>query len=270
MTFTPEPEPQPAPSLADQPIATVPRVTFNYVVIAAVSLFVGLIVGFFAYERVAGTTAAAPAAVVDSQTIVDQAVNAALAALPTLLAPTVPPPVNVEVANNPFRGPEDAVITMIEFGDFRCGYCKRFNDETLASLMEQFDGKLRIVYRDYPVLGPESLTAALAAECADDQGKFWEFHDLVYGAQDQMTREAYIAHAQTLELDVETFTTCLDTEVHRAEVIEDYVAGQEAGVTGTPTFFINGEILIGAQPLDTFVLAIEAALSEAEATPEPA
>ncbi|MDZ4767735.1 MAG: DsbA family protein [Chloroflexota bacterium] len=283
MTFSPLPAspdsppddnaPRP-PSLADQPIATISRVTFNYLLIGTVALVVGLLVGYLGYERVADR-APAPAAAADTEAMIDRAVAAAIAALPTAVVPTEPPPVEVLIADNPTRGAEDAPITMIEFGDFRCGYCKRFNDETIGPLMERFDGKIRLVFRDYPVLGPESLEAALAGECADDQGRFWDFHDMIYATPDQLNRDAFLLYAEALSLDTAAFTTCLDEQTHRAEVIADYAAGQNAGVSGTPTFFINGKILVGAQPLDTFVLAIEAELASleaaaVEATPEPA
>ncbi|MBK8022774.1 MAG: DsbA family protein [Chloroflexi bacterium] len=252
--------------LADQPVATISRVTFNYLLIAALSLFVGLALGYFGYERVAGNAGATASA--DTEALIQQVVATTVASLPQgggSADPTLAR-ADIDAAGNPTRGAEDAVITLIEFGDFRCGYCKRFHDETITPLMDQFDGKIRLVYRDYPVLGPDSLSAALAAECADDQGKFWEFHDGLYVAQDQLNRDGFLSLATQLELDIPSFTTCYDEQTHRTEIINDYVTGQNLGVTGTPTFFINGKILIGAQPLDTFVLAVESELLEMENT----
>lgn len=246
--------------MADQPVATISRVTFNYLLIATVALLVGLVMGYFGYERVASNAAAAASA--SNEALVQQVAEAVVAALPQREADPASARVEVDAADNPARGPEDAVITLIEFGDFRCGYCKRFHDETITPLMEQFPDQIRLIYRDYPVLGPDSLSAALAAECADDQGKFWDFHDALYSAPDQLTREAFLSYAESLEMDIDTFTTCYDEQQHRSEIINDYVTGQNLGVSGTPTFFINGRILIGAQPLDTFVLAIEAELAE--------
>lgn len=256
---TPTPEPAPV-SLADQPVATISRVTFNYLLIAAVCLLVGITVGYFGYERVAGSTSTSAL----DEAAVQRAVATAIANLPTNLdgSTNANARLPVEIAGNPTMGPDDAPITMIEFGDFHCGFCKRFQDETIQPLMQQFDGKIKFVFRDYPVLGPDSLQAALAAECAHDQNKFWEFHDRLYAAPNDLTRDAFLQYASDLGLDMDTFTTCYDNSTHRSEVIQDYIDGENAGVSGTPTFFINGRILIGAQPLDTFVLRIESELNE--------
>lgn len=239
---------------------TISRVTFNYVVIGFVALLVGIVLGYFGYERVATSRSVSDASL---QSAVSDAITAALADLPTNLDGSPNPNYVYAVSDegDPFLGSEDAVITMIEFGDFRCGYCKRFQDETIAPLMERFDGRVRLVFRDYPLLGQPSLDAALAAECADDQSKFWEFHDMLYIAPDQLTRDAFLSYATDLALDVETFTTCYDTQAHLDEVVQDYQDGQTLGVSGTPTFFINGKIFIGAQPLNDFIVRIETELS---------
>lgn len=261
--------PEVATSVASQQVTLISRAAFNYFFVAAIFLFVGLVVGYLAYERVDqhANSISSEITAVDTEALIQQAVGTAVAAVPHGANRGDPDPntrYNVDFAGNPSRGPEDAAITMIEFGDFRCGYCKRFNDETIEPLMERFEGNLRLVFRDYPVLGPESELAALAAECADDQGKFWEFHDMLYAAPEQLNRDAFVNYATDLEMDISTFTTCYDGELHRDEIIQDFVAGQNLGVTGTPTFFINGKILIGAQPLDTFVLMLEAELGEIE------
>lgn len=251
------------------PNAPVSRSAFNLVLVAAVFLFIGLITGYLAYERVDRHTEgnAGDLSAVDTQALIQQAVGTAIAAVPQAAAGAIPDPnmrYEVDVAGNPSRGPDDAAITVIEFGDFRCGYCKRFNDETIEPLMERFEGNIRLVFRDYPVLGRESQLAALAAECADDQGKFWEFHNLLYASPDQMNRDAFLSYATMLEMDISAFSTCYDGEAHRDEIIQDYVTGQNLGVTGTPTFFINGRIIVGAQPLESFALMIEAELAEIE------
>jgi len=262
--------PETTVSVANQPVASIsPHAAFSHLFIAAIFLFVGLVIGYSAYERVDqhANIASSELRDADNQALIEQAVGTAVAAVSQGVSGGNPDPntrYTVDSAGNPTRGPEDAAITMIEFADFRCGYCKRFNDETIEPLMEQFDGSLRIVFRDYPVLGPESQLAALAAECADDQGMFWEFHDMLYAAPDQLNRAAFMNYTTALEMDISTFTTCYDGELHRDEIIQDYIAGQNLGVTGTPTFFINGKILIGAQPLDTFILMIEIELAEIE------
>lgn len=249
--------PAPAPTYDPNTLA-IPRVLFNYVIIAVSCFAVGLIVGIFAYDRIAQNNRE------ENTALINNAVAAVVAALPESVAaqPTLDPNFRYDVtdADNPTIGPADAPITIIEFGDFRCTYCKRFFDETLYPLLDAYEGQVHFVFRDFPILGPDSIQAALAAECADDQGRFWVFHDRLYADQ-ILTRDAFLQHATELEMDVDTFTTCLDDEVHQAEIETDYVAASQLGVGGTPTFFINGKILIGAQPYDSFVAAIEAELN---------
>lgn len=246
----------------DDELIHIKRTTLNYVLIGFSFFVIGLVIGFLGYDRFASNNRA------ENEALLSAAASTFVASVPTSGAavptarPTLDPNVRYDIgpADNPAIGPEDAPITMIEFADFRCGYCKRFQDETLAPLLERYDGQIRFVYRDYPILSPDSLTAALAAECADDQGAFWEFHDRVY-AEQNLARDVFIQYATDMGLDVDTFTTCLDEQVHLQEVMADYDAGSSTPMTGTPTFFINGRILIGAQPLNSFINAIDAELA---------
>ncbi len=255
----------------DDELIHIKRTTINYVLIGFSFFVIGLVIGFLGYDRFAANNRS------ENEALLSAAASTFVASVPTSGAPAGPTPrptldpntrYDVQPAGNPSIGPEDAPITMIEFADFRCGFCKRFQDETLAALLERYEGQIHFVYRDYPILSPDSLTAALAAECADDQGAFWEFHDRVYTDQN-LARDAFIQYATELELDVDTFTTCLDEQVHLQEVMADYDAGSATPMTGTPTFFINGRILIGAQPLDSFINAIDeelASLNESATT----
>ncbi len=178
-------------------------------------------------------------------------------------APGEGPRRDVSVDDDPAIGSVDAPIVIVEFSDFRCPYCGRFAMTTLEPLMAEYGDYIHFVYRDFAVLGPESVTAALASECADDQEAFWAYHDLLFANQQNLGRDAYIEFAQRLELDVETFTACLDDEIHRDEVQADTVAAQELGATGTPAFYINGRFVSGAQPLEVFARIIEEELAEA-------
>lgn len=270
MTDTPVPTTPPAENeptaqdySVDDELIHIKRTTVNYVLIGFSFFVIGLVIGFLGYDRFAANNRT------ENEALLSAAASTFVASVPTSGAvagptarPTLDPSVRYDVvpAGNPAIGPEDAPITMIEFGDFRCGYCKRFQDETLTPLLERYEGQIRFVYRDYPILSPDSLTAALAAECADDQGAFWEFHDRVYTEQN-LARDVFIQYATDMGLDVDTFTTCLDEQVHLEEVMADYDAGTTTPMTGTPTFFINGRILIGAQPIDTFINAIDAELA---------
>jgi protein-disulfide isomerase len=250
---------------------TIPRSTINYIVVGIVFFALGLVIGMIGYDRFVQANRAA------DQTLMEQTVEQTLRtllgdeALNTAQQPRLNPNevYAIDAAGNPFRGPEDAPITIIEFGDFRCSYCKRFEDTTLAPLLARYPDQVRLVYRDYPILGQSSQESAMAAECADDQGKFWEFHDLLFGDQANLTRAGFMAKAQTLDMDMVAFTACYDNGAHREEIFADLQAGQALGVGGTPTFFINGRPIIGAQPIDTFVRVIEEELTRlAESTPE--
>ena len=98
---------------------------------------------------------------------------------------------------------------MVEFGDFHCTYCKRFHDETITPLLENYGDKVLYVFRDYPILGPDSMQAALAAECAFDQDAFWDFHDRLFSDPTELTRDKFIEYAQELNLDMDQFTVVL-------------------------------------------------------------
>jgi len=195
---------------------------------------------------------------------------------PTVQATPTPVVVEVSVDDDPSWGPEDAPVTIIEFSEFLCPYCQRFAQETLPLIEDAYEGKVRYVYRDFIVHGEPSLKISEAAQCADDQGKFWEYHDNLwenYNAVGQQAGTGIDALATTLKgyasdlgLDTATFDDCLDTGKHTAEVQKDSQDAQSYGVGGTPSFFINGQSLVGAQPFSAFQAVIDAALAEAEAS----
>ncbi len=125
-------------------------------------------------------------------------------------------------------------------------------------------GTLRLEWRDFPYQGQESVDAALAARAAQEQGKFWEYHDLLYETQDQgYSEERLVTLADEVGLDVEEFRASLESGENEAVVGEDFREGQERGVSGTPTFVINGQTLVGLQPLSVFERTIERAEQEA-------
>ncbi|NPV66804.1 MAG: DsbA family protein [Anaerolineae bacterium] len=184
-------------------------------------------------------------------------------AAPTQEAPTV---LEVSVDDDPAFGPEDAPITIVEFSDFRCGFCGRFHAQTYGPLMQKYEGLIRFVYRDFPVVGGER--AALAAECVHDQGEdlFWAYHDVLFANQQSLTSdEALVSLAADLGVDTEAMATCLADELHADEVQKDFTDGMALGVRGTPAFFINGRPVIGAQPLAVFQQIIDAELAAPEA-----
>jgi protein-disulfide isomerase len=166
----------------------------------------------------------------------------------------------VSVDDDPSRGPEDAPITIVEFSDFACQFCQRFHQETFQDLLDAYPDKILFVYRDFPVVG--GFEAAQAAECADEQGLFWEYHDLLFSGARGLNRSAYEQYAEELDLDIEEFSACLDEERYASEVSEDANYAVSLGANGTPTFFINGIPLVGAQPLGNFKQVIDRELAQ--------
>jgi protein-disulfide isomerase len=155
---------------------------------------------------------------------------------------------------------------MVEYGDFRCPFCGKFAREVEPKLVERYveDGTLRMEWRDFPYLGQESLAAALAARAAQEQGKFWEYHDLLYENQSGgFSDEKLIELARETGLDVEEFESNFKRGEYEPLVRDDFLEGQRRGVSGTPTFVINGTVVAGAQPLGVFENAIERAEEEA-------
>ncbi|MBU1197758.1 DsbA family protein [Candidatus Micrarchaeota archaeon] len=184
---------------------------------------------------------------------------------PTAL-PTAPPSgtANPNIEGIDFLGPEDAPVTIVEYSDFGCPFCERFVSQTLPSLKQQYidSGKVRFYFKQYPIpqLHPNAPKAAEGSLCASDQGQFWAFHDLVFESG-QYDPASLKQHAETLGLDTDAFNSCLDNGDKTAEVQAHVAEGSQFGVSGTPTFFINGKKLVGAQPLERFQAEIDGALA---------
>ncbi len=163
-------------------------------------------------------------------------------------------------AKGPSKGPNDAKVTIIEFSDFQCPFCSRAA-VTVDQVMEQYAGKVKLVFRHFPLEFHEKAPkAAEAALCANEQKKFWEFHDVLFKNQEKLSVEDLKTHATSLGLDAAKFAECLDSGKMKKTVDEDAAAGKKVGVTGTPAFFVNGTMLSGAQPIEAFKEAIDAEL----------
>ncbi len=193
------------------------------------------------------------------------------AAAPPAGAPAAAPqapagPVDVSVDDDPSIGPADAPVTIIEFSDFQCPYCTRFRDETLDQLLDEYGDQVHIVYRDFPLtqIHQYAVGAAIAAECANDQGMFWEMHDTLFANQSALDTESLRGYAEDLGLDMDTFDSCLEDQSVNDEVMADLADGQSYGVRGTPSFFINGRLLVGAQPFESFQAIIDEELAAAQ------
>ncbi len=163
-------------------------------------------------------------------------------------------------------GSPDAPVVIVEFSDFECPFCKRFFDETEPQIIEKYvkTGAVRFVYRDFPLssIHADAEPAARAARCAGEQGKFWQYHNRLFERQESLSPANFGVWAGELGLDAAAFSACLGSGKYAAEVAKDLADGQAAGVTGTPTFFVNGTMLVGALPFAEFETAIERALQQ--------
>lgn len=212
----------------------------------------GVGVGYLIWGRGAAPVVAA----VDS-TVTPVAENVApQAADPVAAESTAPPSVrryDVPVDDDPYLGPEDAEITLIEFSDYECPFCTRWHADVFKPLMEKYPDQIRFVYRDFPLPShPNAIPAAEAANCAREQGAFWEFHDQLFQTGQGLNATLYQDIASALGLDMEKFKQCVETRTFQAEVDADFQYAANLGVSSTPTFFLNGIPIVGAQPFEFF------------------
>jgi len=160
----------------------------------------------------------------------------------------------VDSKESPARGATGAPITLVEFGDFQCPYCRAL-EPTLEKALKNYAGKVRLVFRQFPLSGhPQAPKAAEASLCAREQNKFWELHDRMYSHQDALNVEQLRTAARELGLDAERFGQCVDSGKYEAAVKADLLAGEHAGVTGTPALYVNGRLVPGGA-VDYEVLA---------------
>jgi protein-disulfide isomerase len=172
-----------------------------------------------------------------------------------------PPRQNVSAAKGAARGPATAPIQIIEFSDFQCPYCQRANP-AIAQVLKVYGDRIHFVYRHFPLPNhPNAQPAAEASECAAEQGQFWAYHDKLFANPSRLGPADLKQHAADLGLDRQKFDACVDTRKYKAQVDADAEAGQQAGVNGTPAFFINGRVLTGAQPFEAFKRIIDDELS---------
>ena len=174
--------------------------------------------------------------------------------------------VNAEeyVDDDPYLGNKNAPVTIVEFSDFQCPYCSRFRTQTFDQIKEQYidTGKVRFVYRDFPLtsIHPMAQKSAEASECADEQGKFWEYHDNIFENQASLSIDNLKKWAKDLSLNENKFNSCLDSGKYADEVKKDMNNGASVGVRGTPYFMVGNTVLEGAYPFEAFKQAIDAQL----------
>lgn len=184
------------------------------------------------------------------------------------------PGVKVDVKNGelPSLGNKNAKVVFVDFSDFECPFCKKYFDETYAQIKKDYidTGKIVYYYRHFPLdFHAAAKPAAIASECANEQNKFWDYHDLVFKEQDKISqktadeiKQALKGFAASLNLNTSQFNNCLDSEKYKANVDKDQKEGVTAGVNGTPTFFVNGMSLVGAQPYSAFKTLIDQELAK--------
>ncbi len=171
------------------------------------------------------------------------------------------PRMQVSVDDDPSLGAAAAPVTIVQFAEYQCGYCGKAN-ATMKQLLKDYDGKVRMVYRDFPLsFHEQAIPAAIAANCAGAQGKYWEIHDLMMVNQQSLAESDLVGYATKAGVDLASWQSCRQDPAQRAEVMADFEAGQALGVTGTPAFFVNGIMLSGALPYELFALIIDQELA---------
>ncbi len=246
------------------------------------STFNGLIIGLIVVIGVAAFFAGSYITNLNSNQISEEDLEAVIAKLELKILqnqlPTEQPNLSMKISvdNDPIIGNPDAPITIIEFSDFQCPFCARFYTQTLPLIYEEYiePGKVKLVFRDYPIqsIHPNAVPASVAAECANEQGKFKEMHDTLFENQNewgkQKTADAlslFSQYATKIQLEQEVFDSCLTSGKYIEEIKKDFDDGSDYGVTGTPGFFIgNDQIgyveLKGAQPFESFKKVIDSQL----------
>lgn len=188
--------------------------------------------------------------------------------------PTPPPVVEgMTVGKLPTLGNKNAKVTVVEFSDFQCPFCKRYFDDTFAQLKKTYidTGKIQFAYRNFPLssIHPNAQKAAEAAECANAQGQFWGYHDTLFTKQDDWSSKSntdalklFTSYAGELGMNTDQFISCLSDDTYKQQVADDASVGTDASVTGTPTFFINGKRIVGAVPFSELKKLIEEELKK--------
>jgi protein-disulfide isomerase len=161
-------------------------------------------------------------------------------------------------ADDPSYGDAKAAVTIVEFSDFQCPYCLRAMP-TLKQVQQKYGSRVRVVWKDFPLfrIHPQALKAAEAGRCAEEQGKFWPYHDRLFANQNALMVDDLKKYAQDLSLDTARFNSCMDSSKYAARVKEGIDAGNALGVSSTPTLFINGRILPGAYPIEELSAVID-------------
>lgn len=246
-----------APEQAPEETVTF-KLSHFYSVLVVLAFAVGILVGYVAWGRdvpittVVAAPAAAPAAQQPSGEVVG--------------VPTQEPQFtryDIPTEGYPSLGPDDAKIVIVEFSDFQCPYCRRFHEQTYQPLLAAYPGQIRFVYRNLPLpatMHPDAMSAAVASLCANDQNAYWDYHEKLFSSE-TLGEKTYIQYAADLGLNVDEFTACLSSGKHDDFIKQDMAFSSNLGVQSTPTFFVNGLAIVGAQPLSSFTQIIDKELA---------
>ncbi len=241
-----------------QPAVTITIQSWATPIVGILMLILGLLTGYYVRPLMANQAQSEASVNSGSPVVIPTADNSAAQQklMETILAKT-----------RHFRGDPNAPVTIIEFADFQCPYCGRFFAQTEPQIDKAYiqSGKVRFGYFGFAFLGQESNWAAEAAECAADQNKFWEYHDKLYGSQSGENQGAFNKDnlkkfAGELKLDTSAFDECLDSGKYTQLIQEESSTASSIGVRSTPTFLINGQAIVGAQPFEIFQQTIDSLL----------
>ncbi len=174
-------------------------------------------------------------------------------------------PISVPASWPGVKGPEGAPVTLVEFSDYQCGYCRRA-EPTVGQILAEYGDKIRFVYMDFPLsFHPRAMPSSIAAHCANEQGKYWPMHENLIREAGDLSDEDLKKRAAVVGLDAEAFGSCLASSRPQPGIEAAFKVGQDAGVGGTPSFFINGRMIIGAKPAEEFKAIIDDELARAAA-----
>jgi protein-disulfide isomerase len=242
----------------ETPVIQEDTVTFKrshfYAVLTVLAFAAGILLGYTVWgtDSVTATALVPPAA--------DQPSG------PVIEAPVTEQPqyrrYDIPMGDSYALGPEDAPITLVEFSDYQCPYCRRWHAEVYEPLLAAYPGQIRFVYRHLPLdsIHPDAIPAAEASMCAGEQDAFWQFHEKLFSSE-ALGDQVYAQYAQELGLDMQTFESCVSDRKYQQAVEEDTSFALDLGIRSTPTFFINGLAIVGAQPLDVFKQVIDKELA---------
>lgn len=220
-----------------------------FIIIALVAFAIGLGAGYFIWARPLQTELTAITAKQTAE--VEESI------------PEEVQRVDVPEDDDPVFGSANAPITIIEFSDYECPYCRRWHAEVWPKIKAKYGDKVRLVYRDFPLynIHPNAGPAAAAANCAGEQDRYWEFNEMLFTDERGLGDEVYVTYATQLDLDLDEFNQCVASGAQEKEVEADLNYASELGVRSTPTFFLNGLGIVGAQPFEVFEQIIDLELA---------